>query len=58
MISDDNRAYRNRVYEAFSDKIKAVIQEPVFTGMTIMTAFKPKFNDEIKLELNYGRVHI
>lgn len=45
LISDDNRTYRNRVYEAFSDKIRTIIQEPVFTGMTIMTAYKPKFDD-------------
>jgi hypothetical protein len=43
LISDDNRPLRKRIFAAMDSQIRQVITDPVYTGMSIMTANQPNF---------------
>lgn len=43
LISDDNRQLRKSIFQEMDPQIRKVVSEPVYTGMSIMSATKPTF---------------
>lgn len=43
------------MFQAADPKIREVVPDPVYTGMSIMTRVKPKFEDETFVLVVFGK---
>ena len=56
-ISDDNRTLRIKIFKSFETKLKQIVPDPVYSGMNLMSCYRPNFDKETEIKGTYGNFY-